>query len=56
MRVEPYVFITDIPTAHYGGVIIRCERFIVHAVVELLKIGGKVPAASQEVAIVAAVE
>ena len=56
MRVEPYVLITDIPTAHYRCVIIHRERFVVHAVVELLKIGGKAPAASQEVAIVAAVE
>ena len=56
MRIEPYVLITDIPAAHYRCVIIHRERFVVHAVVELLKLGRETPAASQQVAIATAVK
>ena len=56
MRVEPYVFITDITTAHYGCVIISREGFVVHAVIKLLKISGKIPTTPEQAAIAAAVE
>ena len=56
MRVEPHVLITDIPTTHYRCMIIHRERFVVHAVVELLKLGSETPAASQQVAIATTVE
>ena len=56
MRVEPYVLITDVPTAHYRCVIIYRERFVVHAVIELLKLGRETPTPPQKVAIATAVK
>ena len=56
MIVQTHVLVTDIPAPDNGGAIVDSQRFVMHAMVELLEVCCEIPTSTQRVAIVAAVK